>query len=101
MDLGDLKQAKEMAREMITNFHPVGTCPMGPREKGGVVDERLRVHGVKGLRVVDASVFPLIMRGNVVSSVYAVAERAAEMVRQDWGGVDDGKVVVGTGMVGV
>ena len=108
VDLSDLKQAKGLARQMITNFHPVGTCPMGSREKGGVVDERLRVHGVKGLRVVDASVFPLIMRGNVVSSVYAVAERAAEMVREDWAGVGkgvgEGKGYVGTetgrGMVG-
>jgi choline dehydrogenase-like flavoprotein len=59
---------------------------MAPREKGGVVDERLRVHGVKNLRVVDASIFPLVPRGNVITSVYAVAEKAADMLREDWRG---------------
>lgn len=56
---------------------------MLPREDGGVVDERLRVHGCKGLRVVDASVIPLIGRGNIASVVYALAERAADLIIQD------------------
>jgi choline dehydrogenase len=66
-----------------SSWHPVGTCAMLPREKGGVVDARMRVYGVKGLRVVDASVFPLHVRGNIVSAVYAVAERVADLIKED------------------
>jgi choline dehydrogenase-like flavoprotein len=56
---------------------------MLPRDQGGVVDERLRVWGVTGLRVVDSSVMPLIPRANIQSSVYAVAERAADILKED------------------
>ena len=57
---------------------------MGPsREEEGVVSERMVVHGTGNLRVVDASVFPLQVRGNLASLVYAVAERGAEFVRKD------------------
>ncbi|KAJ0162093.1 L-sorbose 1-dehydrogenase [Colletotrichum tanaceti] len=66
-----------------SEYHPCGTCAMLPRSAGGVVDERLRVYGVEGLRVVDASVFPLIPRANIQSLVYAVAERAADFIKQD------------------
>ena len=58
---------------------------MMPREDGGVVDDRLRVHGTKNLRVVDASVIPIIPRGNIQSSVYMVAERAADIIKEDCG----------------
>lgn len=54
---------------------------MLPREKGGVVDSDLIVYGTENLRVVDASIFPLIPRGNIMSSVYAVAEKAADIIR--------------------
>ena len=57
---------------------------MMPWDMGGVVDERLKVYGVKALRVVDASIFPMIPRGNIQSSVYAVAERAADLIKEDW-----------------
>lgn len=67
-----------------SEYHPVGTCAMMPRAAGGVVDERLRVYGVRGLRVVDASVFPLVPRANIQSLVYAVAERAADFIKADW-----------------
>jgi choline dehydrogenase-like flavoprotein len=50
---------------------------------GGVVDDRMRVYGVKGLRVCDASVFPVIPKGPIASSVYAVAERAADLIKED------------------
>lgn len=70
-------------RTLATQWHPVGTCAMLPREKGGVVDSRLRVYGTKNLRVVDASVFPLQVRGNPCSLVYAVAERAARWIKGD------------------
>ncbi|KAL2884211.1 hypothetical protein SGCOL_000150 [Colletotrichum sp. CLE4] len=68
---------------MQSEYHPCGTCAMLPRSKGGVVDERFRVYGVKGLRVVDASIFPLIPRANIQSLVYAVAERAADFIEED------------------
>lgn len=56
---------------------------MAPKAKGGVVDERLRVHGVSGLRVVDASVIPLVPSSHIVSVVYAIAEKAASMLMED------------------
>ncbi|KAF3902575.1 hypothetical protein ABW21_db0207473 [Orbilia brochopaga] len=64
-----------------SEFHPSGTCSMLPRAKGGVVDAKFRVYGVQGLRVVDASVFPLLVRANIQSLVYAVAERAADFIK--------------------
>lgn len=83
VDLEDLKTAKEMTKLGFTTYHPCGTCAMMPKELGGVVDERLQVHGVRNLRVVDASIFPIIPRGNIQSSVYAVAEKAADMIKED------------------
>jgi choline dehydrogenase-like flavoprotein len=66
-----------------STFHPMGTCSMKPRDRGGVVDARLRVWGVRRLRVVDASVIPFVTRANPQTSVYAIAERAADLVRED------------------
>ncbi|KAL8712768.1 MAG: hypothetical protein Q9220_002976 [cf. Caloplaca sp. 1 TL-2023] len=57
--------------------HPVGTCAMLPRSLGGVVDPRLRVYGIRGLRVVDASVMPVIPATHTSSTVYAVAEKVS------------------------
>ena len=62
-----------------TIYHPVGTCRIGSGP-GGVVDRELRVHGIRGLRVVDASVMPRIVRGHPLALTYAVAERAADLV---------------------
>jgi choline dehydrogenase-like flavoprotein len=61
--------------------HPSCSCPMMPQARGGCVDEKLRVYGVKGLRIVDASVFPLVPAAHLMSSVYAVAERVADVIK--------------------
>ncbi|CCC11111.1 hypothetical protein SMACR_03818 [Sordaria macrospora] len=80
----DLETAKEIVRErQISVFHVSGSCAMRPREQGGVVNERLQVYGAKGLRVVDASIFPVEPSGNIQSVVYSVAERAADLIKED------------------
>ncbi|EMC99736.1 hypothetical protein BAUCODRAFT_348294 [Baudoinia panamericana UAMH 10762] len=61
--------------------HQSGTCAMLPRELGGVVDAELRVYGTRGLSVVDASVIPLIPSTNLCATVYAVAEKAADIIK--------------------
>ncbi|MFY1863611.1 GMC family oxidoreductase [Achromobacter xylosoxidans] len=67
-----------------TIFHPSGTAKMGPREDPmAVVDERLRVHGVSGLRVVDCSIMPTLVSGNTNVPVVMLAERAADFILQD------------------
>ncbi|KAF2723573.1 GMC oxidoreductase [Polychaeton citri CBS 116435] len=81
----DLEDAKTICREFTaTNYHPCGSCRMMPQDDGGVVDTRLRVYGTKNVRIVDASIFPVIPRSNIISVVYAVAERAAQIVSEDW-----------------
>ncbi len=67
-----------------TIFHPSGTCRMGPDPAAGaVVDARLRVHGVAGLRVVDCSAMPTLVSGNTNAPVVMMAEKAVDMIRQD------------------
>lgn len=67
-----------------TIYHPVGTAKMGPgSDPEAVVDDRLRVYGVKNLRVVDASVMPLIPTGNTNAPTIMVAEKACDMIKQD------------------
>ncbi|GAB1203604.1 hypothetical protein APSETT445_002240 [Aspergillus pseudonomiae] len=69
----------------ITDWHPIGTCAMGgfEGEKSGVVDCRLRVYSIANLRVVDASVMPLQVSAHIQATVYAIAEKAAEMIIED------------------
>jgi choline dehydrogenase-like flavoprotein len=63
-----------------TNYHPSSTCSMMREDLGGVVDAQLRVYGTKNVRVCDASVLPLIPRGNILTAVYAFAEKAVELI---------------------
>ncbi len=65
-----------------TIFHPAGTCRMGS-DAMAVVDARLHVHGIAGLRVVDASIMPTLLSGNTCSPVVMFAERASDMIRED------------------
>jgi choline dehydrogenase len=66
-----------------TAYHPIGTCRMGPAGQRTVVDERLRVHGLSGLRVADASIFPTMPSGNTNAPAIMVGEKAAEILRAD------------------
>ena len=67
----------------LSIFHPVGTCAMLPRDQGGVVSPSLVVYGTSNLRVVDASVMPVLVSGHIQTAVYGIAERAAEFIIRD------------------
>ncbi|KAF4785387.1 GMC oxidoreductase [Colletotrichum scovillei] len=84
----DVVQTDEQWKQFALNttlsiFHPVGTCSMLPKEDGGVVDSDLKVYGTSNLRVVDASVIPLLISAHVQTAVYGIAEIAAERIIAD------------------
>jgi choline dehydrogenase-like flavoprotein len=78
-EVDDAKLATFVREHAQTAFHPVGTCRMD--SDAAVVDSELRVRGLDGLRVVDASVMPRIIRGHIHAPTVMIAERAADLIR--------------------
>ena len=73
---------EDLRQRGVSNLHPVGTCRMGTGTDA-VVDPRLRVHGVRQLRVIDASVMPQIIAGNTNAPTIMIAEKGSDMILQD------------------
>ncbi|MBO3761538.1 GMC family oxidoreductase N-terminal domain-containing protein [Ciceribacter sp. L1K22] len=84
----DIDSDEEIAADIRARsgsvFHACGTCAMGPEPGQSVVDARLKVHGIEGLRVVDASIFPLIPSGNINAPSIMVGEKGADFILEDW-----------------
>lgn len=74
------------ARQLTTNLHhQVGTCKMGPAwDHEAVVDPELKVYGISGLRVVDASIMPVIPAAHTNAVVFMIGEKAADMIKAEW-----------------
>ncbi|SPO38680.1 related to Glucose oxidase [Pseudozyma flocculosa] len=68
----------------ITEYHPIGTASMLPRNQGGVVDPNLKVYGTTNLRVIDASIMPLHIAAHIQATIYGIAEYGAQLVQQSW-----------------
>ncbi|ESK94009.1 putative gmc oxidoreductase [Moniliophthora roreri MCA 2997] len=82
-------ELEEIVRDRVeTLYHPTSTCRMAPLADKGVVDSRLRVYGIKSLRVCDASIYPTIVSGHTAGAALAVGERGADIIKEDWNSVD-------------
>jgi choline dehydrogenase len=76
----------------MTIYHMSGTAKMGPAtDPTAVVDPYLRVYGIQGLRVIDASIMPMITSGNINAPVIMIAEKGADMIKTYWAGVQGGQ----------
>ena len=84
-DIQSEEDLKRAAGDLGTTiFHPVGTCKMGPQhDPEAVVDDELRVHGIKGLRVIDASIMPTITSGNTNAPAIMIGEKLSDMILED------------------
>ncbi|HEX3065056.1 MAG TPA: GMC oxidoreductase, partial [Dongiaceae bacterium] len=80
---GDDALIQDIRQRAGTVFHPVSTCRMGPDAADSVVDARLKVHGLAGLRIVDASIFPSLTSGNTNAPAIMVGEKGADLILQD------------------
>ncbi|XP_015119141.1 glucose dehydrogenase [FAD, quinone] isoform X2 [Diachasma alloeum] len=74
-----------VSRQISTTLgHFVGTCKMAPRNAGGVVNEQLKVYGINKLRVIDASIMPLLISGHTNAPTYMIGEKASDMIKEEW-----------------
>ena len=78
-------ELRDYIRDTSWGHHASCSCPIGPREQNGVLSSDFRVHGTEGLRVVDASVFPRIPGFFIVSAIYMIGEKAADVILQQAG----------------
>jgi choline dehydrogenase len=101
---GDSAQRDQELRAHVckmseTLYHPVGTCKMGAsKDRSAVVDSELRVHGVEGLRVIDASVMPTVSGGNTNAPTIMIAEKAADLIKKGPKTVDTDDAVLSEAM---